>query len=46
MEILGEPEDPGLTRSPPDKYYNPGSHIRLSCVIRRALITNATVQVR
>ena len=26
------------------RYYNPGSHIRLRCVVRRALIKNATVK--
>ena len=27
------------------RYYNPGSHIRLRCVVRRALIRNATVTI-
>jgi len=43
MEIEAEPGDLMAGR-PPDKYYNPGSHIRLRCVVRRALIKNATVQ--
>jgi len=43
MEIEAEPGDLMAGR-PPDKYYNPGSHIRLRCVVRRALIRNATVQ--
>jgi hypothetical protein len=45
IEIQGEPAGPeaGATVVP-DKYYNPGSHISLSCIIRRKLIRNATVQ--
>jgi len=48
IEILGEELDSSsLSASenlPPDKFYNPGSHISLKCIIRRYLIKNATVQ--
>jgi len=47
IEMLGEEADSSLSASenlPPDKFYNPGSHISLKCIIRRYLIKNATVQ--
>ena len=33
MEMAGEQGEDGQ-REPPDKFYNPGSHISLSCLIR------------
>ena len=46
IEMLGEdPDSSSLSHNlPPDKFYNPGSHISLKCIIRRYLIKNATVQ--
>lgn len=44
IEMVGDSDaalNPGV---PPDKYYNPGSHIALKCIIRRNLVRNATVQ--
>jgi len=45
IEMVGEEPDPSSPQNlPPDKFYNPGSHISLKCIIRRHLIKNATVQ--
>ena len=36
---------PGHPGVPPDKYYNPGSHITLKCIIRNQLIANSFIEV-
>lgn len=43
IEMVGDSVD-SVAGVPPDKYYNPGSHITLKCIIRRNLVKNATVQ--
>ena len=47
IEMLGDESHPQSEQAhnlPPDKFYNPGSHISLKCFIRRYLIKNVTVQ--
>ena len=34
IEIVGDSLDTEVEGSPPDKFYNPGSHITLKCIIR------------
>ena len=38
IEMLGDSVDSvtGVASIPPDKYYNPGSHITLKCIIRHS----------
>ena len=34
IEIVGDSLDTEVVAGPPDKFYNPGSHITLKCIIR------------
>ena len=44
IEIVDSNVDPEALVEPPDKFYNPGSHISLKCIIRKQKETNAIIQ--